>query len=88
MAKSEHHKAGIKQDGLWSKGLTLSVWKDARIHHKMGPKQEQYFLLFLFLRNFYQLWTEWEQKRVGRQIRATVLTLLNPSLSILPLAWS
>lgn len=29
MAKSEHHKAGIKQDGLWSKGLTL------RVHERM-----------------------------------------------------
>lgn len=29
MAKSEHHKAGIKQDGLWSKGLTL------RVHDRM-----------------------------------------------------
>lgn len=43
MAKSEHHKAGIKQDGLWSKGLInfKSAWEDARIHHKMGPKQKQ-----------------------------------------------
>ena len=94
MAKSEHHKAGIKQDGLWSKGLTLRVHDRMREFttrwdpNKSNSFYSSYFSEIFINSELNESKREWQTNESNRVNSPQPFLVHSPSCLILTLqAW-